>query len=209
VKLGHLRFIFKGQLSILLRLLEFVRNRELSKLSNKDIAENPHAQLGALLSSCAPLAFRASVAHLRCALRDVTWVTLSQVMSPVCGVEHVLGFTKLQRGHSPRLTPLLLLTTCLVWYPILRKCALFSWEAASRMWYASMYREELLFNVVGYLRGSWEEKLSCVGWGFWVSMLGREFCSRLLMWGRGCSSHVLSINLSTLTSCAKRLLTFV
>jgi hypothetical protein len=27
--------------------------------------------------------------------------------------------------------------------------------------------------------------------------------------GRGCSSHVLSRNLSTLTSCAKRLLTFV
>jgi hypothetical protein len=78
VKLGHLRFIFKGQLSILLRLLEFVRNRELSKLSNKAIAENPHAQLGALLSSCAPLASRASVAHLRCALRDLTWVTLSQ-----------------------------------------------------------------------------------------------------------------------------------
>jgi hypothetical protein len=77
VKLGHLRFIFKGQLSILLRLLEFVRNRELLKLSNKAIAENPHAQLGALLSSCAPLASRASVAHLRCALRDLTWVTLS------------------------------------------------------------------------------------------------------------------------------------
>jgi hypothetical protein len=78
VKLGHLRFIFKGQLSILLRLLEFVRNRELLKLSNKAIAENPHAQLGALLNSCAPLASRASVAHLRCALRDLTWVTLSQ-----------------------------------------------------------------------------------------------------------------------------------
>jgi hypothetical protein len=78
VKLGHLRFIFKGQLSILLRLLEFVRNRELLKLSNKAIAENPHAQLGALLISCAPLASRASVAHLRCALRDLTWVTLSQ-----------------------------------------------------------------------------------------------------------------------------------
>jgi hypothetical protein len=82
VKLGHLRFIFKGQLSILLRLLEFVRNREFSKLSNKAIAENPHAQLGALLSSCAPLASRASVAHLRCALRDLTWVTLSQIVSP-------------------------------------------------------------------------------------------------------------------------------
>ena len=54
MKLGH-RLIFKGQLSILLRLLEFVRNRELSKLSNKAIAENPHAPLGALLSSCAPL----------------------------------------------------------------------------------------------------------------------------------------------------------
>jgi hypothetical protein len=81
VKLGHLRFIFKGQLSILLRLLEFVRNRELLKLSNKAIAENPHAQLGALLSSCAPLASRASVAHLRCALRDLTWVTLSQYCS--------------------------------------------------------------------------------------------------------------------------------
>jgi hypothetical protein len=59
-------------------LLEFVRNREFSKVSNKGIAENPHAPLGALLSSCAPLASRASVAHLRCALRDLTWVTLSQ-----------------------------------------------------------------------------------------------------------------------------------
>jgi hypothetical protein len=82
VKLGHLRFIFQGQLSILMRLIEFVRNRELSKLSNKAIAEIPHAPLGALLSSCAPLASRASVAHLRCALRDRTWVTLSHVMSP-------------------------------------------------------------------------------------------------------------------------------
>jgi hypothetical protein len=78
VKLGNLRFIFKEQLSILLRLLEFVRNRELSKLSNKAIAENPHAPLGVFLSSCAPFSSRASVAHLRCALRDLTWVTLSQ-----------------------------------------------------------------------------------------------------------------------------------
>jgi hypothetical protein len=82
VKLGHLRCIFKGQLSILLRLLEFVRNRKLSKLSNKAIAENPCAPLGALLSSCAPVASHASVAHLGCALRDLTWVTLSQIVSP-------------------------------------------------------------------------------------------------------------------------------
>ena len=50
-EVGH-RLIFKGQLSILLRLLEFVRNRELSKLSNKDITENPHMLLGTLLNGC-------------------------------------------------------------------------------------------------------------------------------------------------------------
>jgi hypothetical protein len=98
VKLGLLRFIFKGQLSILLRLLEFVRNRELSKLSNEAIAESPHAPLGALLSRCAPLASRASVAHLRCALRDLTWVTLSQVMSPVCSLcVHYVFVTRFAR----------------------------------------------------------------------------------------------------------------
>ena len=39
MKLRHFGLIFKEQLSILLRLTEFVRDRELSKLSNKAITE--------------------------------------------------------------------------------------------------------------------------------------------------------------------------
>ena len=45
--------------------------------------------------------------------------------------------------------------------PHIAEVRLFSWDAASRMWYASMYREELLFNVVGYLRGE-RVQLACV-----------------------------------------------
>jgi hypothetical protein len=42
VKKRHPGLIFKGQLSILLRLTEFVLNRNLSKLSSKTVPKYPH-----------------------------------------------------------------------------------------------------------------------------------------------------------------------
>jgi hypothetical protein len=78
VKLRHFGLIFKGQLSILLRLTEFVRNRKLSKLSNNAIAELLHALIRDAPELPCSLGPRASVVHQRCTLRDLTWVTLSQ-----------------------------------------------------------------------------------------------------------------------------------
>jgi hypothetical protein len=69
----------KGQLSILLRLTEFVRDRKLSKLSNKAIAEILHALIRDAPELPCSLGPRASVVHQRCTLRDLTWVTLSQL----------------------------------------------------------------------------------------------------------------------------------
>jgi hypothetical protein len=60
--------IFKGQLSILLRLTEFVGDRKISELSNKVIAETSHALIrGAPEQQCSlgpPRIRGASAMHL-------------------------------------------------------------------------------------------------------------------------------------------------
>jgi hypothetical protein len=73
-------------------------------LSNKAIAENPHAPLGAFLISCAPFSSRTFVTHLRCALRDLTWVTLSHsglAGKPVAGA-HQVFLVNFSEIHLPR-----------------------------------------------------------------------------------------------------------